>query len=101
VKTRTFSLLLSLATGLVFLALPPTATACATCFGKSSDAMAHGMNMGILALLVVITSVLFGVASFAIFLARRAARFQIVQPSVASDAAPASPAAQPSTSTPP
>jgi hypothetical protein len=56
-------------------AWPSSALACAVCSGKSSDAMAQGMNMGILALLVVIVSVLLGLASFFVFLARRAARF--------------------------
>jgi len=55
-------------------ALPASLQACAACFGKSDDAMARGMNMGIFALLIVITSVLAGLASFFIFLARRAAR---------------------------
>ena len=52
--------------------------ACAACAGgKSSDAMAQGMNMGILALLVVVGSVLTGFAAFGVFLARRAARFPL------------------------
>jgi hypothetical protein len=56
-------------------ALPSPVFACAACFGKSDDALARGMNMGIFALLIVITSVLIGLASFFIFLARRSARF--------------------------
>jgi len=47
--------------------------ACAACFGQSDSAMAAGMNWGILSLLVIIVSVLGGVAGFFIFLARRAA----------------------------
>jgi hypothetical protein len=54
---------------------PRSVEACAACFGKSDDAMARGMNMGIFSLLVVILSVLAGITAFAIFLARRAARF--------------------------
>ena len=46
--------------------------ACAACFGKSDSKMAEGMNMGILSLLVVITTVLFGMACFFVFLAKRA-----------------------------
>ena len=38
--------------------------------------MAHGMNMGIFTLLVVITLVLLGIASVGIFFARRTARLQ-------------------------
>jgi hypothetical protein len=37
--------------------------------------MAQGMNMGIFALLIVITLVLIGIASVGVFFARRAARF--------------------------
>ena len=55
-------------------ALPASVQACAACFGKSDDALARGMNMGIFALLIVVLSVLVGLASFFIFLARRAAR---------------------------
>jgi hypothetical protein len=36
--------------------------------------MAQGMNLGIFALLIVIVSVLIGIASFFVFLARRSAR---------------------------
>jgi len=52
----------------------PNALACSVCFGQSDSKMAEGMNMGILALLGVITTVLFGVASFFVFVARREAR---------------------------
>src|SRR5215831_7134170 len=48
--------------------------ACAACYGQSDSAMAAGMNWGILSLMVVILSVLGGVAGFFIFLARRAGR---------------------------
>lgn len=94
-KRGALSCLLSGTAVLGVLAWPQTAAACAACFGKSNDAMAQGMNMGIFALLFVISSVLIGVASFAIFLARRAARFPVAQPSAASDAELATPAAQP------
>lgn len=52
---------------------PLDATACATCFGRSDSLLAQGMNMGILSLLAVIVTVLVGVASFFVMLARRAA----------------------------
>jgi len=86
--------LLAVALGSGLMALPLSVSACAACFGKSSDAMAQGMNMGIFALLAVIGSVLIGVASFAIFLARRAARFPVAQISTAPDAELAAPAPQ-------
>ena len=94
-KTGALSCLLSGTAVFGVLALPQAAEACAACFGKSNDAMAQGMNMGIFALLVVIGSVLIGVASFAVFLARRAARFPLSHSLPASDAALAAPAAQP------
>jgi hypothetical protein len=47
--------------------------ACAACFGKSDSNMAQGMNMGIFALLLVITSVLCGIAGFFVYVARRSA----------------------------
>jgi hypothetical protein len=57
--------------------------ACAACFGQSDSAMAKGMNMGIFSLLLVITSVLFGVAGFFVYLARRAAHLPPAQEELA------------------
>jgi hypothetical protein len=79
--------------------LPPTLMACAACFGRSNDSMAHGMNMAILALLLVVLAVLTGVASFGIFLARRASRFST---DASAPAAPAElPAELPQPNSPP
>jgi hypothetical protein len=47
------------------------AYACAACFGKSDSNMAKGMNMGIFALLLVITCVLATIASFFVYIGRR------------------------------
>ena len=52
----------------------PELLACAACFGQSDSRMAQGMNMGIFALLGVITCVLGGVAAFFIHIARRSAQ---------------------------
>lgn len=49
------------------------ASACAACFGKSDSKLAEGMNAGILTLLFVVGSVLFAIASFFVFIIRRAA----------------------------
>jgi hypothetical protein len=49
------------------------ARACAACYGKSDSPLAQGMNWGIFSLLGVVVTVLGGIASCAIFLARRAA----------------------------
>jgi len=50
--------------------------ACTACFGQSDSALARGMNMGIFALLLVITSVLCGVAGFFVYVARRTAHLE-------------------------
>lgn len=57
-----------------FCLSPGSLLACATCFGKSDSPLAQGMNMGILALLGVITTVLCGVAGFFVFLGRQSAK---------------------------
>ena len=54
----------------------PAVLACTACFGKSDSNMAKGMNMGIFALLLVITSVLCGVAGFFMFLAKRSSQLE-------------------------
>jgi hypothetical protein len=61
------------ATALLFSS-GPQVFACAACFGQSDSRMAQGMNMGIFALLLVITCVLAGVAGFFIYLARRSSQ---------------------------
>ena len=48
------------------------ASACAACFGKSDSKLAEGMNAGIFALMGVIGGVLFAIAGFFFFIARRA-----------------------------
>ena len=55
------------------VSVPPSALACAACFGKTDSPMAKAMNAGIFVLLGVIGSVLVGAASFFVFLAKKAA----------------------------
>ncbi len=55
------------------LAAPQPLAACAVCYGKSDSDLARGMNWGILSLLAVVVFVLGGIASFFVYLARRAA----------------------------
>jgi hypothetical protein len=57
---------------LALLTFPQPLLACAACFGASDSNQAKGMNMGIFALLAVVVVVLGGIASFFIYLARRA-----------------------------
>ena len=56
--------------GLILTISP--ALGCAACFGKSDSPMAYGMNAGIMTLLAVIVSILSLVASFFVFIVRRA-----------------------------
>lgn len=81
---RRFSILLGLAAGVV-LALPPSAQACAACYGASDSPLAQGMNMGILFLLGVIGSVLVGIAAFFVFVARHSARLAAAQSQIQTD----------------
>ncbi len=73
--------------------LPGSVSACAACFGQSDSPMAKGMNAGIFALLVVITSVLLGIAIFFAYILRRAARLAAAAP--AAGATPALSVASP------
>lgn len=52
--------------------LPASALACSACFGASDSDLAKGMNMGIFALLGVVVVVLGGIATFFVYLIRRA-----------------------------
>jgi len=54
--------LLAVVVALKFSSTP--VLACAACFGQSDSSMAQGLNVGIFALLFVITSVLCGIAGF-------------------------------------
>ena len=58
---------------LMFLA-KPMAFGCAACFGRSDSPMAYGMNAGIMTLLAVILSMLALIATFFVFIVRRAAQ---------------------------
>lgn len=60
-------------------AAAPHLLACTACFGKSDSNMAQGMNMGIFVLLLVITMVLAGVASFFVFIAKRTSQMEAAQ----------------------
>jgi hypothetical protein len=71
-----------LGTALAFVLAQPAVLGCATCFGASDEPMAKGMNMGILALLVVLGMVLTGIVSFAVFVAKRTASLEGANPPV-------------------
>ena len=67
-KQRLVALIFALLT-----AAPLQSLGCAACFGRSDSKMAVGMNWGIFSLLVVISTMLGLIASFFVFIARRAA----------------------------
>ena len=71
-KSRLTTLVLFVA--LAVLTSPQSVLACAACYGASDSPLAKGMNMGILFLLGVISSVLVGITAFFIFVARNSAR---------------------------
>ena len=54
------------------LGAPRAALACPACFGQNDSPLAWGVNMGILAMLIVTVGVLAGFGTFFIYLARRA-----------------------------
>jgi hypothetical protein len=51
-----------------------SAFACATCYGASDSPLAQGMNWGIVTLLGVIGTVLFGVAAFFVHVGIKSAK---------------------------
>jgi len=50
---------------------PSPVFACAACYGKSGDPLAHGMNWGILSLLGVVVFMLTSIATFFFVFLRR------------------------------
>ena len=71
VRFRRCARLLLIAVLFLISVAPRSVQACAACYGQSDSPLAAGMNWGILSLLVVITSVLGGVAAFFVFLVRK------------------------------
>lgn len=67
------SSLMLVVAGAVLVAGTFDSSACAICFGRTDSRLAEGMNMGILALLAVIGSVLAGIVSFFVYVAKRSA----------------------------
>lgn len=63
-------------TGALLMLASSPVQACTACFGQSDSSLARGMNMGIFALLLVITSVLCGVAGFFVYVARRTSQLE-------------------------
>lgn len=57
----------------LWAAVPAASFACASCFGDPNSAASKAMNLSILTLLGITLGVLGGVASFMIYLARKAA----------------------------
>jgi hypothetical protein len=57
---------------LLVAGVPRAALACPVCFGQNDSPLAQAMNLGIIAMLVVVVGVLAAFASFFIYLMRRA-----------------------------
>lgn len=64
--------LVALAAIAFVIAVPRAALACPVCFGATDAPMAQAMNAGIMFMLVIVTGVLVGFASFIVYLMRRA-----------------------------
>lgn len=75
---------------LALASLPSSASACATCFGKSDSDLARGMNAGIFSLLVVVVFVLGGCAAFFVYLAKRSAMIASSSTAVPAEPSPTS-----------
>jgi hypothetical protein len=58
--------------GAGLLLVPRAALACPVCFGQNDSPLTQAMNLGIIAMLVVVVGVLAAFASFFIYLMRRA-----------------------------
>jgi hypothetical protein len=58
--------------------------ACAACYGQSDSPLAHGLNWGILSLLAVVVPVLGGIATFFVFIAKKAAAASKLPPATVS-----------------
>jgi hypothetical protein len=58
---------------LALLLASPAARACSVCFGNSDSNLTKGMLAGVFVLLLVVLSVLGGLAALFVYLARRAA----------------------------
>ena len=67
-----------IASGLAAVA-PLQVLGCAACFGRSESAMAVGMNYGIMSLLVVIATMLGLIATFFVYIVRRAGQMPDAQ----------------------
>ena len=63
------------------LAAPPSALACATCYGASDSPLAQGMNWGIVTLLGVVGAVLFGITAFFVHVGIKSARLNAAEKS--------------------
>jgi hypothetical protein len=72
--TRAKALLVSFFFAMLLTAIVPEVMACSVCGGASDSPMAQGMNWGIFSLLIVIVSMLLGIAGFFVFLARKSAQ---------------------------
>lgn len=81
---RKFKIFVAGALGALVLQ-PHPLFACAACYGASDSPMAKGMNWGILSLLGVVAVVLGSVATFFVFIGKRAAASESFPETAASE----------------
>ena len=60
----------------VLLCLPSIASACSVCFGDPEAPISKGIVSGIWVLLLIVLAVMGGIASFFVYMARRAATLE-------------------------
>lgn len=65
---------------MIMFAGPRTAFACAACTGRSDDAVAEGLNVAVLTLLLVLLAVYGAVISSLVYLIRRASKHPLTPP---------------------
>jgi hypothetical protein len=68
---------------LALLGVPRLALACPVCFGQSDAPLALAINMGVIAMLVVVAGMLGSFATFIVYLARRARTFAAAEAAAA------------------
>ena len=78
----------TLFTTLAFIGVPRFALACPVCFGQSEAPLSQAIQMGVIAMLVVVVGMLGSFATFIVYLARRARTFDAAEAGRASGSHP-------------
>ena len=73
---------------LAIIGVPRLALACPVCFGQSEAPLSRAIQMGVIAMLVVVVGMLGSFATFIVYLARRARTFDAAEAARASGSHP-------------